>query len=796
MNSSIKRSDSVGAGVQNTFGVMFGNNVGVANNGARRTGTEFDCINTLAGEIDGTSLPRRVVTYGPFKFKEIAFNVVRQCLIPKERINLLSISTSFRELAGNPVDRLRVVLTPTELLDVNNEKRKFAEDNKLKLKIRLTTNDDIHILTKLIQNSAIADLLNHCEAVTFEKYITGKNKVQIESLLKLMGSKCPNLTSFSCKDLDMGATFTLPIELKNLISFSCEVINMNASLTIPKELFNNLISFSCGSLHRGVILTLPEKLNNLTYFSCGYIRDNAILTFPKELNNLIFFSCGHIDHNKTLTLPKKLNNLTSFSCGSMGCDVILTLPEELNNLVSFSCGNINKNEILTLPKQLDNLEYITCAGVHLSSQIVFPEHLPKLNRINFKKEDVQNPDTLRILNKFRCEINSRIFSKLKTQLINRKVSSQSNSNHSSLQLNVITPFIESNVPIAKGLLEHKDIARHITKRFLSYKDTLSLLSVNTQFRVLASDLLRAVLTPIELIDPYSEKSQFIQKYKLKFTIQLKTDDDIAMMTEFIQNSEIADLLNHLEGVHLGNISPMDKIQIENLLKLMGSQCPNLTLLSLQQILRETILSLPKELNNLRSFSCGDICATATLKFSEEFNNLTSFSCRDIALEANLTISKELKNLTSFVCGKIYKNAVLTFPEELKNLTSFVCGGILNSAILILRTKLPNLTFFVCGDIDPYAILELPEKLNKLTSFSCNIWNRAVVRLPKELNNLETLTVGFVKVSSEIIIPSSLPKLKLIKFEEREIQNADILESLQNLRAQIDARASEAESSKR
>ena len=182
--------------------------------------------------------------------------------------------------------KLTCVLTCDDLSDSENIKFKFVQDYNCKIKINLTPATPIKIQNCIdyIKKSDNTFFLHLIETIHFIE-INSINETPVQNLIKLLPSKCPNLTNFIV-----------------------------------------------GCIKDNVILIFPDEFNILETFCCGNIADATVLTFPKEMHNLVNFFCGDIEPNLLLTLPRKLSKLKSVTLGTVKNDKTQELLKAFQDL--------------------------------------------------------------------------------------------------------------------------------------------------------------------------------------------------------------------------------------------------------------------------------------------------------------------------------------------------------------------------------------------------------------------------------------------------------------------------------
>lgn len=220
----------------------------------------------------GEKLNQCEINLGPFVHKDIVERV-KQDLTPEEIKNFLSINTSFRSL-GKPTDR--VILTSDDLLP-SSVKLQFARENNLKLNIELQTDDDAEMMIALMNDEDNKPLLANLEVIVLPDLSRG----YISQLLGLLPNCCPNLTSFSCGDIEN--SLVLP-DCRNLTSFSCGCVRQPLTLTNCPNL--TFISFGDIILHKNDTIILPKELPNLQEINWEYISSHH-LDIKSSFENLL-----------------------------------------------------------------------------------------------------------------------------------------------------------------------------------------------------------------------------------------------------------------------------------------------------------------------------------------------------------------------------------------------------------------------------------------------------------------------------------------------------------------------------
>lgn len=253
--------------------------------------------------------------------------------------------------------------------------------------------------------------------------------------------------------------------------------------------------------------------------------------------------------------------------------------------------------------------------------------------------------------------------------------------------------------------------------------SLQLFSTTKALRTLwntinSPDWLRVILTFDDLSNtdsekPDSEKLQFAQKNKVKIKIKnIQTAEDAQKVIDFIENPENTILSKLIDTLEFGDINDDNCTTIQTLLDLIVSKAIIIT-----------------------SFACGEITGYANLKIP--FDQLISFSCGQVNI-ATLKFPKKLNELISFTCGNLYSSWPIKLPTELNKLKFIYLQDIeLN---LTFPKKLDNLITFSCVAIWADTTLTFSEKLDNLTSFSAeHISDRVTITLPKELPKLELIS---------------------------------------------------------
>lgn len=341
-------------------------------------------------------------TYGPFLAKEIVENVIKEGnLTTDERKKFVSTNVTLRELAK---PRERIILSVSDLLDPKNEKLQFAKENNLKLNVKLQNDEDIIKMISFMADSANSDLLKNLEVIQlgdiraaiqlpagseFIQLPDGRQVIQLpdgselaqlpagseliklpepdgrdvvqlpdgsqvsiaQYLINLMATNCPNLISFSCRDL-LSEDLDLS-ELKNLTSVT----------------FRSLL---------GGFLKISQ-LDNLTNFSCN-ITSSATLEFS-QLKNLKSISLGKMTVTGSMLNFSELNSLVSLSITEIGPGLRFMLPP-IPTLATLNLGNIGSICSIYL-NELDNLESLSFGNIGQRITLKFPEEFPKLQHIQY-----------------------------------------------------------------------------------------------------------------------------------------------------------------------------------------------------------------------------------------------------------------------------------------------------------------------------------------------------------------------------------------------------------------------------
>ncbi len=379
--------------------------------------------------------------FGPFNNREIVVHIIEQGLLqptPKERLHFLSSNMTLRSLLDKPAeDRLRVVLTGTDIGDPKNPKFEYAKNNNFKLKIELKCISEIQNMIDFMKDPDNANLLTNLEVFNFDfpletqMHAANWNIEQhwdlercAQELLNLLESKCPNLISFSCQDIDIN----MELPMTNLISLSCGPIGRYCSLTFPYKM-NNLIFLSFGdlgaqatielpselknlkylyfgSLYTGATLKLPSKMESLEHLSFVTLARGCNLTLPSKMDNLQHLSFENIHSNISVIFPLELNNLKYLSFKLLCEDVTVQMPSKMENLEDLSLGNICKGITFKLPSELNNLTRLSCLSIMKGAIFTMPEVLPNLIKISYRITAIDDPKLKKIFENLKANLPS------------------------------------------------------------------------------------------------------------------------------------------------------------------------------------------------------------------------------------------------------------------------------------------------------------------------------------------------------------------------------------------------------
>lgn len=184
-------------------------------------------------------------------------------------LNMRLINRKSRKLTTCLLHLLSSIpFTMAELCNSKNIKRNFALANTLKIKAKLSTDDDIENLTTFIKEAENHTnkqlLLSKIEAIDCENEIIDDNLQAIQILLDLLAS-IPSLDFLSLSKL------WAPITFKSLLLKRLYVGFVNAPLEF-KEL-NNLTTLHFRKITAPVIL--PEQFHSLKSLTCEEIIGEA-----------------------------------------------------------------------------------------------------------------------------------------------------------------------------------------------------------------------------------------------------------------------------------------------------------------------------------------------------------------------------------------------------------------------------------------------------------------------------------------------------------------------------------------
>lgn len=340
--------------------------------------------------------------------------------------------------------KMETVITTTINELINNPYIfNYFEENKIKLILKIETDDEITQLEEILLEPSNVNFSHKIHGLVFTMSINSNTSILINRLFAITVSSSmpllPNLKNLSIDAIYNDGNLILPNGLDTLEDLSISGIGRNGVLTLP-ETFLSLKNLNIGYICAGAVISLPDFLYNLTIVTIGNLYttlefpelpnlkklsiqglffdnepsnmdeenneiDYGFLDLPESLPLLEILSIGKIDDylscdlsavmldnlkdlnigsigwSVEITLPNALNKLTNFSMQNIHSDTVLCLPASLDNLINFSVKWLQEGSEIKLPKELNHLESLDLCEIERNVTLHFPDSIPNLKRI-------------------------------------------------------------------------------------------------------------------------------------------------------------------------------------------------------------------------------------------------------------------------------------------------------------------------------------------------------------------------------------------------------------------------------
>ncbi len=277
----------------------------------------------------------------------------------------------------------------------------------------------------------------------------------------------------------------------------------------------------------------------------------------------------------------------------------------------------------------------------------------------------------------------------------------------------------------------------------------------------------------ELLDsPFLLNS--ILENNLKIILSFENHHEIDHLRTFFLNQKNIELINNIKGLDFRAFYKIDSaIDTFNLLLdlfLDLNFIPKLSTLIFCDIdngetfkLPELLRNCPNIVNYIQNLSFGNIDHSSTLQIPSFFKNLTTISINSINIGAILELPDVLPKLTTFIVGNIEHTAIEKLPNAFSSLKHITIKRLTRSDTLYLLSSGSNITSLTI------------EKINLVDD---------VLKFPKSLKNIVSLTLGDIKSAMILILLLSLKNLKNLTIEyidsDAIVNLQAIGEHLQNL----------------
>lgn len=213
-----------------------------------------------------------------------------------------------------------------------------------------------------------------------------------------------------------------------------------------------------------------------------------------------------------------------------------------------------------------------------------------------------------------------------------------------------------------------------------YESTFQVTSNPNLINLSAENVDQSKVTQSNLRIPEADKGEFV------LHIMLESDKDIETMMAFMENTDNAELFNHIEVVRFKEVDQHNQENVQELLNLMAYKCPNLRSLSFENLV-SCDLHLSAGFPNLHSCFCKMDKSSLAISSLE---NLNEFSCTQIHGDTDngdqrsrLTLSK-LPNLSKVSIGNMDKSIVNVLDDQ--NLNDVTFKNIDQSRVNVLKNE--------------------------------------------------------------------------------------------------------------
>lgn len=233
--------------------------------------------------------------------------------------------------------------------------------------------------------------------------------------------------------------------------------------------------------------------------------------------------------------------------------------------------------------------------------------------------------------------------------------------------------------------------------------------------------------------------------RLKIILKIEKLEELNLIIELFSNSLATMFCDKVVELDLRKIN-INYNNIDLIYKFLKtvfndhSLIKNIKTLSLGDLRRISIFTLPDCITNITALSFNRVFEGATLNLHDNLSKLESLSLDFILDHAILNLGNKLDKLETFSLGRISNNIILHLPDCLPSLTAFNLKQIADGTICNLNSSnsFLNLTTLFLGDIGEDVTLTLP-KLCKLRTLSFNnIDQNAVINLPDSCDGLQNL----------------------------------------------------------